>query len=278
MRLTQEQIRQFQERGYVIVPGFFSKREVSAIRAEVDRLKREGHLRNVATDGDGKTHSTVKQNLQLCPMSDRSAFFRAMPFAPQVAEAVRALIGDPVMLHLDQVFLKPGRHGSGTNWHQDNAYFKIANPLLGTAMWVAVHDATIANGTLHLIPDAFQEPLEHTRDGDSDHHIRCYPSEERAIAIEMEAGGAAFFSYGTPHCTRANTTDHERAGVAFHFLNGNVIGADYFRIEDRMKHPYLSGPLADGGLSAYGQVIAGTWEQEVARALEREQRSLPENR
>lgn len=268
MGLTQEQVRQFQERGYVAVPDFYSAREVAALRAELARLKREGYLRNVATEGDGKTHSHVKQNLQLCPMSPHSPLFRAMPFDTKVTQVISQLIGDPVVLHLDQVFIKPGQHGIGTSWHQDNAYFQIADPLKGTAMWVAVHDATVANGTLHVIPDSFRTVYEHSRDPYSDHHIRCYPDESQAVALELPAGGAAFFAYGTAHCTRANTTDQERAGVAFHFLNGSVIGEGYFRTEDRMKHPYLTGPLADGGLSAYGQAIAGTWEQEVARALE----------
>src|SRR5262249_4761865 len=57
MELTTSQIQQFREHGYVAVPEFFSTREVAAMRAELERLKREGFLRNVATDGDGKTHS-----------------------------------------------------------------------------------------------------------------------------------------------------------------------------------------------------------------------------
>jgi hypothetical protein len=121
MRFRDEQVQQFREEGYVIAPDFWTAREVAAMQAELERLKQAGKLRNVATDGDGKTHSTHKVNLQLCPMYPHSAFFRAMPFAPKVAQAVSQLIGDPVLLHLDQVFLKPGKHGVGTNWHQDNA-------------------------------------------------------------------------------------------------------------------------------------------------------------
>ncbi len=145
MRLTPEQIAQFRAQGYLAVPDFWTQREVRAIQAELERLVAAGKLRNVATEGDGKTHSTTQANLQLCPMWPHSDFFRAMPFAPKVAEAVRQLIGDPVLLHLDQVFWKPGRHGSGTNWHQDNAYFQIDDPLKGTALWTAAHEATVAN-------------------------------------------------------------------------------------------------------------------------------------
>ena len=103
-------------------------------------------------------------NLQLCPMFPHSPLFRAMPFADKAIAAVQQLIGDPVVLHLDQVFLKPGKQGSGTNWHQDNAYFQIDDPLKGTAMWTAVHDATVANGTIHVIPGSFRTVYPHSRD------------------------------------------------------------------------------------------------------------------
>jgi ectoine hydroxylase-related dioxygenase (phytanoyl-CoA dioxygenase family) len=192
MRFDDAQIAQFREQGYVAVPDFWTQREVAAMRAELDRLKADGRLRNVATEGDGKTHSQTKQNLQLCPMFPYSNFFRAMPFAPKVAAAVRQLIGDPVLLHLDQVFLKPGKSGMGTNWHQDNAYFQIEDPLKGTALWTAVHDATIANGTMRVVPGSFRERYEHRRDPDSDHHIRCWPPEERAVAVELPAAGRCF--------------------------------------------------------------------------------------
>ena len=261
-----EQIAQFRNEGWVAVKDFWTPDEVAAMQAELDHLKAEGLLRNVATVGDGKTESHTKTNLQLCPMWPHSRFFQAMPFAPKVGEAVAQLIGEPVILHLDQVFLKPGKHGAGTNWHQDNAYFKIADPLQGTALWTAVHDATIANGTLHVIPGSFRETFEHKRDGDSNHHIRCWPDEAQAVPIELFAGGAIFFAYGTAHCTRGNTTDHERAGVALHFLTeaASQSAEGGFAPE---KRPYLSGAKATGGEKEYGVRVGGTWDAQVARVL-----------
>jgi ectoine hydroxylase-related dioxygenase (phytanoyl-CoA dioxygenase family) len=269
MSLTPPQIQQFHEHGYVALPRFFDAREVDAMQAEVRRLTEAGHLRNVATEGDGKTPSTAMRNLQLCPMYRHSPLFRALPFVPKVVAAVTALIGEPMILRLDQVFLKPARDGMGTNWHQDNAYFKISDPLKGTAMWIAVHDATVANGTLQVIPGSFRERYEHRRDPLSDHHIRCDPPEERAVPLELPAGGVAFFSYGTAHCTRANTTDRERAGVAFHFIHAEYAAEESEKIvaPERSYHPFLTGPEASGGLNEYGVRVAGTWEQEVEKAL-----------
>ena len=268
MQFTSQQIEQFQTQGYLAVPDFWTGEEVAAMQAELERFKRDGVFRNVATAGDGKTEVQSAANLQVCPIWPHSTLFRAMPFASKVAQAVEQLIGGPVLLHLDQVFLKPGQHGVGTNWHQDNAYFHIENPLHGTALWTAVHEATAANGTMRIVPGVFREKLEHTRDLESNHHIRCFPDESKALTIELPAGGALFFAYGTPHATGANTTDKERAGMALHFLNSAANGTARGGFEPG-KRPYLTGPHATGGEKEYGERVAGTWENEVAKVLEK---------
>lgn len=264
MALTDAQIAQFREQGYLAVPDFWTKREAAAMQAEVERLKRDGLLVNVARAGDGKTESTSKVNLQICPIYPQSEFFRAMPFAPKVVEAVGQLIGDPVQLHLDQIFLKPGQQGVGTKWHQDNAYFHIPDPMQGTALWTAVHDATAANGTIRVIPGSFRTEYAHSRDLESNHHIHCSPPEEEAVLVELPAGGAVFFAYGVAHATGANDTDKERAGVALHFLNGDISGQASGGFEPGTR-PFLSGPDATGGEREYGVKVAGTWEAQVAR-------------
>lgn len=266
MSLSRDQIEQFKSEGYTTHDAFFDKSEIAAMRAELERLKTIGKLRNVATAGDGATAATDKANLQLCPMAPHSSLFRSLPFQPKVTEAVSELIGEPIILHLDQVFLKPGGHGMGTNWHQDNAYFKVRDPMGGTAMWIAVHDATLANGTIQVIPGSYRERYEHTRDPYSDHHIRCYPPEEQAVPLALPAGGVAFFCYGTAHCTGANTTNHERAGVAYHFLHTDYANDDLIA-DDRDYRPYLTGPKATGGEQEYGERVAGTWQAEVEKAI-----------
>ncbi len=250
------QIEQFQRDGFFTVPHFFNSAEVKVLQAEIERFLEVGLLRNVSTEGDGKTHSTTKRNLQLCPTNPHSPRFRALPFVDKVVASVTQLIGDPIKLNLDQVFLKPARDGAGTSWHQDNGYFCVADPMKGVAMWIAVHDATVANGTMHMIPGMQHKLLEHSRDPLSDHHVRCYPDESKEVACELEAGGVVFFAYGTPHCTKGNGTDRDRAGLAFHFFNAHFPPNGGSGFENM---PWLSGDLADGGKSQYGEDQRGKW-------------------
>lgn len=263
MTFTQSQLQQYREHGYVAVPGFFDDREVTAMQLELARLQRDGLLRNVATDGDGKTTSPTVQNLQICPLSPKSEFFRALPFCSKVIAAVQQCLGDPIQQQLDQIFLKPAAHGAGTSWHQDNAYFGIADPIQGVGIWVAIHDATVANGTMHVIPGIYREKLQHTRDGGSDHHVRCYPNEDKAVPVELRAGGALFFNYGVPHCTKGNSTDKPRAGLALHFVRADLSE----RPRQAPQAPILTGPNASDGTMAWGTRLTGTWEQQVARML-----------
>ena len=92
MSLSDAQIDHFRTHGYTAVPNFFSSREVRALQVEVERFKRQGLVRNVATDGDGSTHSTTKTNLQLIPLNDKSDLIRALPFEEKTtaAEVIQA--------------------------------------------------------------------------------------------------------------------------------------------------------------------------------------------
>jgi len=270
--LTEACIQQFREEGYTSEKTFFNNREIAAMQAELDRFKDEGLLRNVATDGDGESLSKTTQNLQICPITPKSYFYRSFQFHLKVSSAIRSLIGDPFVFYLDQIFLKPAVTGMGTNWHQDNSYFKIADPAKGTAMWVALHDATIENGTLHVIPGSHLTPFEHWRDPQSDHHIRCEVPDEKAVSIELPAGGVAFFNFGVAHSTRTNRTNNERAGLALHFLRSDHIPKNGYKQtcqgDSRVfGYTHITGPEATGGVTEFGEKIIGTWPAQVDRLL-----------
>jgi phytanoyl-CoA hydroxylase len=259
MKLTSEQLTHYRNEGYTTVPHFFNQKEVTAMQAELQRLKNDGLLRNVATEGDGKTESASGQNLQICPLSPKSELFRSLGFAGKVVETVSQLIGDPIVWQLDQIFLKPGRHGKGTSWHQDNAYFRIKDRRQGVGMWTAIHAATVANGTMNVIPRGDAELLAHERDGASDHHIKCVVDESQAVPIELPAGGVLFFNYAVPHCTRGNMTDHERAGLALHFLREEAV------VQPEHKIAVLTGMNTTNGVKEFGKDLRQEWERQVAQ-------------
>ncbi len=247
--ITPEHISQYKEAGYTTVPGFFAAHETAALQGEVERWVADGLPRDVSIP-------TAKRNLQLIPLWPHSRLFRALPFHPKVVAAVSALLGDPVVKILDQMFYKPPGDGMGTSWHTDNAYFKIDEPLRGCAMWVAIHDANADNGGLKVVPSVFDRSLLHERDPDSDHHIRTYLDESRAQQCDLAAGGVVFFCFGTPHATGPNPTPKGRAGVGIHFVNLDYGNAAMRGRRGRWQHVFLTGEEATAGEREYGERIS----------------------
>ena len=257
MQISADQVQRFNEVGYTTVDGFFEPNEIAAMRLEVDKWVLNELPRDVSTDPQ------KRQNFQLIPLHERSALFRALPFGPKVVETVGALIGHPLVKILDQMFLKPAKVGMGTHWHTDNAYFHLTDPMAGVAMWIAIDDANVANGTLKVIPGAFRKIFAHTKDVDSDHHIRAQIEEAGAVSCELEAGGVAFFCFGTPHATGDNTSAKPRAGVGIHFVNEDK--AEGY-VSTRWQQIRISGNDASEGQREYGSRV--DFEAEVNRVLD----------
>jgi len=112
----------------------------------------------------------------------------------------------------------------------------------------------------------YKQTFAHDRDPNSDHHIHTEVDDREAVAVELPAGGAVFFNYGTAHGTRSNQTDKERAGLAFHFLRTDYI-PEHYGNDALAGFVHLCGPEATGGEAEYGQVIDGTWDAEVQALL-----------
>ena len=264
--LSTTQIEHFRQEGYVVVPKFFPEDEVAALRSEVNRMYAEGLMENVSTLDDNKTENQQEQNLQLIPLDIHSGLFRALPFEPKVMQSVGQLLGDEVVKILDQLFMKPAKTGLGTNWHTDNAYFRIRDALAGTAMWIAIDDANRENGTLKVVPRAFGTQHKHFRDPQSSHHIRMQALDDEAVHCELKAGGVVFFCYGTPHATGPNLTNSTRTGVGLHFVNADYINPDGVA-QEQPNQIQLTGKGADGGMAKYGLDLRGSWDAELEKVM-----------
>ena len=268
----------FRRDGYVVVDPFFDDTEVAALQAGMDELMDAGKLHNVATDFDRATRRDDKVNLQVCPLSYHHRFFAAVPFHRKVRELVPALLGGPSYKFLDQIFYKPGRVGAGTNWHQDNQYFEVEDPFLGLGLWIAIHDANRANGTLRVLPGYASRRIAHVPDPESDHHFRMYAADdEEPDILEVKAGGVIAFCFNTPHSTTRNETDKPRAGLAYHFMRTGHTSTAFaenlnphaefplYGMEGKPHGPIISGPTYSRGRQEYDTDMERVLADEVAR-------------
>ena len=235
----------YHEHGYMVVRSLFSEPELEALRQDVVRLQAEGRLANLlvhtpSNDSTARAEGAEppgRVNLQLCPASPVSDLIHAMRGHPGLLGTVRELLGDPVRFLLDQIFIKPGLSGAGTDWHQDHAYFAGKDAALGVGMWTSLQDATIENGTMRVIPGSHRQAVNHARDPRSDSLIHAQVDESRAIAIELRAGDALFFNFGLLHCTRDNRSQHSRCAVALHFVHDSYEPPPHWTLATTLTGP-----------------------------------------
>ena len=228
MALTLQQIRRYEEDGYLVFPDLFSAEEVAILRREVARVSkidadcifREGESGAAKTmfrlhEPDGPTASPA---------------FRAASRTPRVLRTAQQVLGDDdVYLHHCKVNMKPAIEGSAWPWHQDFGSWHldgIAEPRM-TTMAILLNDATEFNGCLYMLPGSHREGRKNPYFDESTVYklwavgpaamrdmIARYPDP---VPITGKAGTAVIFHCNLLHASGHNLSAEDRWQVYFCF-------------------------------------------------------------
>ena len=112
--------------------------------------------------------------------------------------------------------LKRQSVGSAFPWHQDLAYWGAGRPdMIG--IWIALHDATIENGCMDIIPGSHQWGILPCEENDPGRPILTGEQEAQRIPAEVKAGGALLFHALLVHRSSPNRSNKERCAVIFEY-------------------------------------------------------------
>jgi len=151
------------------------------------------------------------------------------PFARDAAllDAVAELIGaDDLDCFLSQfIFKTPGAYGQP--WHQDALYFPFT-PDRQLGVWLAVTEATLANGCLHVLPGSHREPVHaHERDarpGSNYGYLEIVDHDmSAAVPVLMQPGDVLFFHSHLMHRSTDNESDGIRAAMVYHYSPAGTV-------------------------------------------------------
>ncbi len=213
----------FHDHGYLAIRRAVSRERVRAASAAVDDLIDgvDPGFRGVQFEAGG--------GRQLPPRQRRRRVRKLMSFV-DYHPALKELSEDPALLSLvsglmdgetpqmfqDMALLKPPG-GREKPWHQDMAYFNLPlhTPVVG--LWIALDEATVANGALHVIPGSHRE-------GPSDHFNRrdwqiCDTdvATGRDLVVPLPPGGALLWHGLTHHGSPVNHSRRRRRALQFHY-------------------------------------------------------------
>lgn len=226
MKLTDDQIAQYREDGYLVFPGLLSGAEMDIVQADVPMLQsaRRGHPdANVMTDSGGLRSS-------YSPSLDSPAF-NAIFRLPRVLDPVRQLLDGDVYLYQSRLNAKPkADRGAAWQWHQDFPSWYhdgIPEPKMMTAL-VLVSDCTEENAPLMMMPRVQAKgTLDYFYDAESTGYalnslkpetVDALSAESPPVAMTGPAGTVVFFDCQVPHSSGANKSDAAR-NLMFYVFN-----------------------------------------------------------
>ncbi|MEQ9683063.1 MAG: phytanoyl-CoA dioxygenase family protein, partial [Rhodospirillales bacterium] len=152
MRLTEDELKRFDEDGYLFFPGKFTPEEAACLKAEAEAvyaLDREEVWRE--SNGVARTAFAAHKYNEA---------FRRLGAHPRMIEPVTQTLGGPVYMHQYTVNAKAAFDGAVWQWHQDYGTWKRDDEMPEPrAMNIAVFldDVTAANGPLLFIPGSHKQ-------------------------------------------------------------------------------------------------------------------------
>jgi ectoine hydroxylase-related dioxygenase (phytanoyl-CoA dioxygenase family) len=214
----------YEQQGFVRIPGFADRSVCDAMLERVVAIARgadapgtlvlpEANLAGRA----GEPEQLVSKIFKL----HRDPVFADFAGSAAVLDLVRQVVAPDVDCFLSQfIFKNPGAWGQP--WHQDSYYFPFepARPICG--IWLAVTEATLENGCLHVVPGSHREAVhEHVPDarpGANHGYVEIVDHDMAdAVPVLMDAGDLLVFDSHLMHRSTDNTSEGIRAAMVFHY-------------------------------------------------------------
>ncbi len=191
----------FRQNGYLVVPGLLAMDEVEELRHEAACICRgqRGEVRGIEPGDPGESDEEVSRRYLCIHFPHKiSPLMRETLAHPRIVGVLERIIGPNVKCMQSMQFMKyAGKPGQA--WHQDEHYIPTRDRSL-TAAWIALDDATIANGCLWIIPGSQKNgiiwPNRPHEDARFDEGWESYGfpyTEDAAVPLEVAAGGVVFF-------------------------------------------------------------------------------------
>ena len=257
MKLTGEQLQNFETEGFLIVENILDRERVESIRAAMDRVYGGTYNRDMRPASVRSaikpfgTESSVKWILN-ARLVDADLWSIATDIGLG-AMAAQLLSTESVSIVEDQLLDKPGP-GAPVNLHQDYSYWRFSSSTNMLTCWISLCDLTIDMGPVELARGSHRwgfaaRPRELIH-GSTEEYLSAaetvIPEGARFdfVSALVPKGGGVFFHGLTFHGSRGNSTDRVRRAISLHWAGADC-RLDRSKLLD-YDHPYLFSGLRHG--------------------------------
>ncbi|MBI3830795.1 MAG: phytanoyl-CoA dioxygenase family protein [Planctomycetes bacterium] len=211
--LTEQEVGQFWEDGYLVINDILSTDELEEMRAAAAD---PGVIRGL------KDRGADEHCVHFLEITAKHEAFKKLARHPGITGRLAKLIGADIQLQHSKLATKPAKKGAGAfGWHQDFAYFPHTNTDL-VAVMVMLDDATPENGGMYAVQGSHKLGLlNHIRDGYfagscmEPKHWEGQP--EKVVPLMARAGGISLHHAYTLHGSPPNRSGAPRRGIVFQY-------------------------------------------------------------
>jgi phytanoyl-CoA hydroxylase len=258
MKLTEQQIADYERDGFLILEDFVSRETCDELKSRAETLVSEFEPEEVvsifstreqtrtsddyflesgdkirfffeedAFDGQGNLRQSKARSINKIghALHDLDPVFDRFSRRPEIQGVVESLgYRDPLLLQSMYIFKQPNIGGEVV-CHQD-ATFLYTEPLSVMGLWFALEDATVENGCLYAIRGGHQLGLKKlfARADEGGTKFMTldntpFPDAE-LVCLEVRQGTLILLHGLSPHLSGANRSPNSRHAYALHVIDG----------------------------------------------------------
>lgn len=236
--MDDEQRRQLTELGYFRIDGFAEPAVGQRMLERVVELVRRSHsggnvgealvLPEQQAGFRGADRDAPEAGVSKVFRLSRDPVFRDFLERPDARAVAADALGVAVAQNFLSQFIFKNPGAWGQPWHQDSFYFPFtpARPVVG--LWLAVTEATLENGCLHVLPGSHRQRVhEHVPDarpGANYGYVEIVDHDmEASVPVLMSPGDLLVFDSHLMHRSTDNASGGIRAAMVFHFARPGTV-------------------------------------------------------
>lgn len=236
-KLSDSQLAQFNEDGYILLENLFDSEEVELLlnigKADQE-LANETYARK---DGEGNlTKLALRNDLA-------EDIYSAVARCHRVVDPMEQLLGGEVYHYHHKMMVKEPKTGGAWEWHQDYGYWYNNGclfPYMASCL-IAVDRATRANGCLQVIRGShLMGRIEHGKVGEQTgadpERVEQALKRMDLVYCELAPGSALFFHSNLLHRSDANRSDNPRWSLICCY---NAARNDPYKEHKHPRYSYL---------------------------------------
>lgn len=221
MKLTQQQIDEFNTNGFLLLKGFADPQRCNEIRTLAAK-----HLYEMVEPIESEEEylqkrSGAKTTRRLRQVYDREPLFATWMTDPEIRPVLQQLLGEEprlLLAHHNSIMTKLPHVSSVTTWHQDIRYWHFENDNL-LSVWLSLGDEYLDNGLLEFIPGTHKMTFSTDQFDENAAFREDLLENQKVIAdrvhFNLDKGDVVLFHAKTLHYANKNESNEPKISFVY---------------------------------------------------------------